>query len=325
VEPLFPEHFVSILYSHFTESQNCALPDQFNWGRMMGNTYHVMGETPFASVVKSSLFTCDSIKIYRLSALIKMFAWVPHTERCIRLEDTGLYLSKTFREITLFPKAEICRHFDGYPHIDLAPPPLFVPPGFFESAIKVRYGYPLAEEGCVNVNPYDEYSYLGGSADMRCLLSELPAFWQGRIASVDVNPDMHTQYANRLDEAFRFDLLRNPYSDSFVLTNYMRSAWNAIGYPSKEFDESRCSTMYVGIPAERTFMDKSTATTANVYFVLSGTMATGVMLFRKHDFLIVQGDAEFALQGGDTPTQLLKVTIQGGGPPMLKYCSWRKM
>lgn len=325
IERLYPTHFVSILYSHFTEAQNSALPEQFNWCKTMGNAYMTIGETSHASVVKSLKFTCDSVKIYRLSALLTMFSQATTTGRCIRLEDTGLYLTKEFREITILPKTEICRHFDGYPHIDLAPAPLFIPPGFFESAIKIRYGFDTCEPGSVSVNPFEEYSYMGGSADLRCLLSELPHFWQSRISSVQMNPNMHTQYASQVDEAFHFGAIRNPYSASFVFANYARSAWNAAGNLPSEFNESLCSTSLISVPAAASFTEHTTASTTHVYFVLSGVITSGVVELHRNDFLAVQGEAAFTLQVGErTPAKVLRVVIQVGGEPGVHYQMWRK-
>jgi hypothetical protein len=233
IEPLYPSHFICVQYSHFTETQNSALPDQHNWSRMMGNTHTMVGETSHAHIVQSILFSCDSIKIYRLSALLTIFSKATNTERCIRLEDTGIYLSEQYREVNIWPKTEICRHYDGYPHVERAPAPLFIPQGFFESNIKIRYGFDDNQPGYVNVNPYEDYSYRGGCADVRSLLSELPVFWKERISSVETDPGMQARYADRIDEAFQFGAIRNPYGDTFVLTNSMRSAWNAAGIQAK--------------------------------------------------------------------------------------------
>jgi hypothetical protein len=325
VEPLYPNHFVCILYSHFTESQNSALPEQHNWGRTMGNTYTVAGETAHASIVQSVLFSCDSIKIYRLSSLLTIFGKTTNSGRCIRLEDTDLYLSTQYREINIWPKAEICRHFDGYPHVDRAPPPLFVPPGFFESDIRIRYGFEDHQVGCVSVNPFEELSYLGGTADIRCLLSEIPGFWKERISSIAVDPNMASRYAGRVDDAFQFGSIRNPYSDSSVMTNYKRSAWNAMGNKAKEFDEKLCTASLTDIPAGFGLIDKSTSSATSVYFVLTGVVTTGDMQFRKNDFLIVSGDIGFQLEALAADAKILKVLIEVGGPLMLKVQIWRTL
>lgn len=322
LEPLYPNYLVSVLYSHFTESQNTVLPDQHEWGQHSGGFSTVLGETAQAHVIEHTNFVCDSIKIYRLQALLAMFERATNQGRCIRLEDTGLYLSKEFREISVYPKVELCRHFDSYTHLLDSTPPLFIPDGFFESAIRIRYGYPERKDGYVNVNPFEKYSYRQGAADLRCRLSELPAFWNDRIASVDTNPDMTAMYGARRNEVFQFGTLRNPYSDSFVLTNYMRSAWKAAGQWPFLFDEALCQTFTFTIPAERAMIDHTNEASTAVYFVLAGVAMVDDAHYSKHDLVIFQGDTEYALEAVGGDARVLKVLMAIGGPPNKKEFNW---
>ena len=92
---------------------------------------------------------------------------------------------------------EICRHFDGYtfrgdvfnPH-DL--PPLDTPQGFFENNVKIQYGHPTRKAGWTWVNPLiPEYRAVDeAGVDYKCLLDDLPMFWEGHVSEIDVAPDL---------------------------------------------------------------------------------------------------------------------------------------
>tara|TARA_R100000008_G_C3450463_1_gene99083 strand:+ start:64 stop:345 length:282 start_codon:yes stop_codon:yes gene_type:complete len=89
------------------------------------------------------------------------------------------------------PKREICAHYDGQP--SLRPethPPLFVPEGFFDNNVKVRYGFDDYVSGYVNVNPdAKKYSFEDNNTgtDIKKQIEELPLFWQDRISEVKKN------------------------------------------------------------------------------------------------------------------------------------------
>jgi hypothetical protein len=92
----------------------------------------------------------------------------------------------------VIPFKEICRHFDGYQHVQPVIdnnqcPALDIPPGFFEKDIKVRYGYEDYKEGWVNINPKKEYyfAYDTSGADYKFTLEDLPLVWKNRISVID--------------------------------------------------------------------------------------------------------------------------------------------
>lgn len=94
------------------------------------------------------------------------------------------------------PPRELCRHFDGYTHIGLdinQAPPLAIPPGFFEQAIRVRYGAPEVALDCVDMNPlraaYKTVDPQG--TDYKWVLEDIPLFWKSRLGAVetyDIDP-----------------------------------------------------------------------------------------------------------------------------------------
>ena len=97
----------------------------------------------------------------------------------------------------IIPLKEICRHFDGYQHIN---PPITnnqcpaidIPDGFFKNDIKIRYGYDDYKEGWTNINPKNPYYYAYNitGTDYKFTLNDLPLVWKSRISIVDSNPDI---------------------------------------------------------------------------------------------------------------------------------------
>jgi len=97
----------------------------------------------------------------------------------------------------VIPLKEICRHFDGYQHIqpiidNNQCPAIEIPPGFFENNIKIRYGYDDYKEGWVNINPKNEYyyAYNKSGTDYKFTLNDMPLVWKNRISIIDSNPDI---------------------------------------------------------------------------------------------------------------------------------------
>lgn len=222
VERIYPDHVISVLYSHWTESQSGAAPNEHDWGMHVHNFATVLGETPAGRVVRNSHFLCDSIKVFRLDFLLQAFSTTPTKGRLIRLEETGFYLSPSVKEISILPAREVCRHYDGYMHAITTTPPLFIPEGFFERQIRVRFGFDDHRDGWVNLNPVQPYSYLGGVADLRCLVSELPPFWKDRIAEV-----VYADNLPRLGQGNLFEAharIRNPFDESYYGEFYVQSA-----------------------------------------------------------------------------------------------------
>ncbi len=213
---------ISIPYSHHTELVNCIKPSQHEWGAYADVYLKLLYETPHSLVVKSNRMLLDSVHLFRKRDLCSLFKTSQAGGRVIRLEDTEHYLSNKQEHVLVIPKFEFCRHYDGYMHIDQKVPPLFIPNGFFESNIQIRYGYDKPEIGCVNINPLAEkFSYQSpDGADLKILLEDIPHFWQSRIGSLDLNPSF-PKGLNRGDVPYYLDL-ENPWRDSSTLRNLFR-------------------------------------------------------------------------------------------------------
>jgi hypothetical protein len=101
---------------------------------------------------------------------------------------------------TIVPFKEICRHFDGYQHIQPAItnnqcPAIDIPPGFFERDIKIRYGYDDYKEGWTNINPKNPnyYAYDKSGTDYKFTLEDLPLIWKHKISFIDSNPNINEE------------------------------------------------------------------------------------------------------------------------------------
>jgi hypothetical protein len=94
----------------------------------------------------------------------------------------------------IVPFKEICRHFDGYQHVqpiinNNQCPAIDIPVGFFENDIKIRYGYDDYIEGWTNINPknLDYYAYNTTGTDYKFTLNDLPLVWKDKTSVIDSN------------------------------------------------------------------------------------------------------------------------------------------
>jgi hypothetical protein len=214
---------VSIPYSHFTETMNFFSPSQHEWGAYGGVFPKLLYETEYSYIIKLNKLLIDSLHIYQLKDLKWIFGQSNISSRVIRPEDTEFYLSNLKSHVMVLPKKEICRHYDGYMHIANKVPPLFIPDGFFEHNIKIRYGYNDIITGYTNINPLaKEFSYQSDKgADMKITLDDIPSFWRSRISAININSDLRTTIEK--DKLPYYKDLYNPWHHKMKLYNYFRS------------------------------------------------------------------------------------------------------
>jgi hypothetical protein len=126
------------------------------------------------------------------------------------------------------------RHYDGYshvsPHIINLVPPLFIPPGFFEGAMRIRIGYGDRDPGWTNFNPQATNLYANAldGADYRWVEADIPLFWQGRIAEIGYSPNYDpSQMEQARDSAFLATtrIPMNCYSTNFDHTGGAPEEW----------------------------------------------------------------------------------------------------
>jgi hypothetical protein len=214
---------VSIPYSHFTESMNFFKPTHHEWGAYGDVFPTLLYETAHSYVIRLNRLLIDALHIYRYADLKWIFGNSKNTGRVIRPEDTEFYLTDIKSHVMVVPKFEFCRHYDGYMHIADKVPPLFIPDGFFDSNIRIRYGYEEAKLGYVSINPRaTSFSYQSPQgADLKIILEDIPAFWRDRISEIDINPEF-PQSLSRSDIDYYKDL-KNPWRKSSTAKNIFRS------------------------------------------------------------------------------------------------------
>jgi hypothetical protein len=229
----YPNHTVSLVYSHFTESMNDNLVTDPKWGYYYNIFKRVIYEDKKIIVTKSNGTVNDSIKLYKLSQLKNFFSETKNKGRVIRIEDTEFYFSKDDKTIVITPKTELCRHYDSYSHIGIpmnSVPPLFIPNGFFEKNIKIRYGYNNAIDGWININPLKKI--IDSNTDLLILLEDIPSFWKDRISAVDVNHKFPKGLARK--DLIYYRNIRNPWASRPTVYNIIRSMWAfLLAYRSK--------------------------------------------------------------------------------------------
>ena len=188
---------VSIVYSHYTESINSIKNNSFLYG-CHGDFCEILDESDFSYTVKFRHLSLFSLQIYRSSFLSKLMI-LADKSRVVRTECLGPFVDYKQSSIQIVPKTELCRHYDGYLHTysflkDYIKasicPPLFIPDGFFEKDIKIKYGYDKYFEGYLNINP-NKKNYIfenSNGTDVAINKNNLPFFWLYHIKSIDSNP-----------------------------------------------------------------------------------------------------------------------------------------
>jgi hypothetical protein len=238
-EELAKKHkYVSVVYSHFPEPLHMARE---------GTTIHDIG-FPASKILEENEDTIVALfpKGYTTSMQIankNLFnewinAHVPKSAPIWKLENVYNYVPKRKRplQILVLPKRELFSHFDGYSHNKgtgylvsaSIVPPLFIPPGFFESKIKIAYGYNNIREGWVNINPLrQKYSFedtLNGT-DLKISLKDIPLFWKKRIEKIDINPkadlkkleDAASERKNKIEDAyFKRSIWNFPIYEAYI-------------------------------------------------------------------------------------------------------------
>lgn len=193
--------FVSILYSHLVEYKSAAnpqytigwyatgVPGRLNWSRL--------ADTEDYLVVKGRAAHAISVQIMHKRMLSRLITGKDYGSQLIRRTDDmdGRLIRN---HVMVISKRIMGDHYDGYAHErkmgHFLPyevyPPLFIPPGFFESEIRIAYGFTETRIGWVNINPSAKmYSFQDTTqgTDLKWSLDRLPVFWRSRTKEVDVN------------------------------------------------------------------------------------------------------------------------------------------
>lgn len=211
--------FVTLIYSHFQESLEGFKKNSWLNIRQFYNSYLIKdtvdhklmkisgGYSPGIQVVSRNLFLLWCNLASKLDPKISIK----------RLDDLSSYI-KLPDQYSIIPKIELCRHFDSYYHtlflkpnlgyLPLLPkyvPPLFIPFGFFNKNINIKFGYDEYYFGFTNINPsadcfiFQDFSMTNSNlvyTDIKCDIDSFPFFWKDRILKIDIN----NNYVPHLDK-----------------------------------------------------------------------------------------------------------------------------
>lgn len=179
---------ISIDYSHFFESNykyRNNSPVNF-----LKNGSDVILETELYFLVNFQKGYLDGIQIFHKDLFYKLFYSQSYgNQRIIRPESLKGKIE--YEQYVVFPKFEICRHYDGYMHLELMQkpyvlkakniPPLFIPTGFFENKAYIKYGFSKYDTQAININALiDFYSFEDSKkkTDLKISIDKIPFFWR---------------------------------------------------------------------------------------------------------------------------------------------------
>lgn len=215
----YPRVTARLLFSHYTESINDYSFHSPQYGYYADIFKRLIYKDNQIIVTASNKVANDSIMLFRLGFLLDIFYRTKNSGRVIRIEDTEFYIYPDSQSLLICPTQELCRHYDSYTHIIEFVPPLFIPTGFFENNIRVRYGYNDYKSGWINVNPCK--TIVGIDCDLWSLLNDLPHFWLNRVSVLDINKKMPPLPDKASLVAYKN--FNNPWHSRSVLVNIIRS------------------------------------------------------------------------------------------------------
>ena len=183
-------NLIGMFYSHYDEFVHLPYPG--NWFSNMYNSKsqprEIIDEDDNTVTICSKFGDNTGIQIVHIDLFRHWFmSWNLANHRIIRPECLRNHFL-THDQISVMPKRELCAHYDGQPSLPPSThPPLFIPEGFFDNNIKIRYGFNDYVQGFTNINPKAEkYSYEDNikGTDIKKDLDDLPLFWKDRISEV---------------------------------------------------------------------------------------------------------------------------------------------
>jgi len=215
----------TIAISHWPESIRCCksgyielnelIPRSLNKNYKIEDKYITYNSTCIDSLI---IITKSLYKEWFLNGVWDKDVKLPRTEGTgnYTLLNIKQYLGQELPIQTMItPYKELFRHFDGYMHQRISNnvcPSLEIPDGFFESKIKIRYGYEDRKDSWVNLNPKSEnyFAFDISGADYKFTIEDIPIFWKDRISEIDINKNLDEE---EMIQYTLFSTLKSLYSD----------------------------------------------------------------------------------------------------------------
>jgi hypothetical protein len=190
---------------------------------------HVFGATESNNLISYRVDNNDAIRIMKMEFFDSYLSMV---------RDPNMFMFRTEQwnsigvpqNILYIPTKEQFRHFDGYAHVGIGAdtvPPLEIPPGFFERAITIKYGFNEHDPNCININPEAKTLYAedGLGTDYRWTLDDIPMFWKPYIKEIITAPGIH-----EAEMAKARDI-------NLILSSRLKFSWPHFGI---NFNDSNC-------------------------------------------------------------------------------------
>jgi len=170
-----------------------------HWPEQMRMSRHYNGElTADGDLIRYNWETFDGIMMLKAGRLAKYWERDYGDALMFKVDYLGAHHGYSCPSPVYAPTKEIVRHYEGYSHVNdgmeqtLANivPPLFIPPGFFESDIKIGIGYPERDDSWTNFNPASEwlYNFHPNGTDYRWVEEDIPLFWRKRLGIISHDP-----------------------------------------------------------------------------------------------------------------------------------------
>jgi hypothetical protein len=167
-----------------------------HWPEQMRMAHHLGGELcAGGDFVRYNWETFDGIMLLKASRLVAYWQRDYGDAPMFKVDYLGAFHGYKAPGVVYAPTKELVRHYEGYSHVNhnmpqhLANivPPLFIPAGFFEHAMRLRIGHATRDNSAVNFNPAAEWLYNAqpSGTDYRWLEPDVPLFWQDRIYAID--------------------------------------------------------------------------------------------------------------------------------------------
>lgn len=201
--------YKALYYSHFPEINNLCRKLKC---KSNGNYYCL------------NIPITDSIQFFNIKYLkFLLFDIVWPTKQMIRIDELirdkriwNNYGTNIFNYdiITLVPKEECFRHFDGYSHVNIDEnicPNLKIPPFFFDKNVIIKYCNEVYDSSCVNINPLKELiipsktTNFTNKTDLCYTINDIPFFWKEYIKDIII--------CNKLNEDTLIMHRNNYYND----------------------------------------------------------------------------------------------------------------
>jgi len=190
-----------------------------HWPEQMRMSRHFNGQlTEDGNFVKFHWDNFDGIHMFKAARMRRYWFDADYGDELVfRPDDLYNHWHYTLPATYYAPIREMVRHYDGYIHtgdvVRNTAPPLFIPPGFLDGNMKVRFGFTDRDNLWTNCNPtMNLYNADPEGADYRFVPEDIPLFWKSRITETAIAPNYNTQAMNSARNTAYLNLSRLPIS-----------------------------------------------------------------------------------------------------------------